>query len=165
MSLHVKVLTVESIKRTVQGLKWRRLGDVLHIPSSKLHEIGKKYPTNQQCEAAVIRYWILHDPLASWRRLADQLYWHNEPDLANRICHYAEELTGNDTMCVYYNIITSVQLFLCNNYFTLSSTTIYISRCTYFSWQSIHLLWTSQFNCLVFLLSVVAFQMLRGQPI
>ena len=94
VSLYTKGLTVENIRRAVQGLEWRRLGDVLFLPVSKLDEIGKEYATDQQCEAAVIQYWILHDPLASWRRLTDQLYREDEHDRANRICHYAEELTG-----------------------------------------------------------------------
>ena len=104
ISLHAKALTVENIRRAVQGLEWRRLGKVLFIPDSKLDEIAEEYPTDQQCEAAVIHYWILHDPLASWRRLSSHLYWGNEPDQAKRICH-VEELTGMYmymTQCVYY---------------------------------------------------------------
>ena len=103
VSLHAKALTVESIRKAVQGLEWWRLGQVLIIHDSKLNEIAKEYPTDQQCEAAVIHYWILHDPLASWRRLADLLYRRDGPDRANRIRHYAEELTGMCmTQCVYY---------------------------------------------------------------
>ena len=94
MSLNAKALTVENIGRAVQGLDLWRLGLVLCIPDSKLDEIAKDYSADQQCEAAVIHYWILHDPLASWRRLVNQLYWEDEFDLANRLCHYVEELTG-----------------------------------------------------------------------
>ena len=73
VSLHAKGLTVESIRKAVQGLEWKRLGYVLYIPRSELDEIGKECATDQQREAAVIHYWMLHDPLASWRRLADRL--------------------------------------------------------------------------------------------
>ena len=43
---------------------------------------------------AGVREWLLRDPLASWRRIIDQLYIHNEAERADGILHYAEELTG-----------------------------------------------------------------------
>ena len=43
---------------------------------------------------AAVREWLLRDPLASWRRLIDQLYDNNEAERADSILHYAEELTG-----------------------------------------------------------------------
>ena len=87
-------LTVANIRRVVQGLEWRWLGEVLRIPASILDELSKEHTTDDQREAAVIRYWLLHDPLASWRRLIDQLHWQYHDDHANRISHFAEELTG-----------------------------------------------------------------------
>ena len=41
-----------------------------------------------------MREWLLRDPLASWRRLIDQLYWQDEAERADSNLHYAEELTG-----------------------------------------------------------------------
>ena len=67
---------------------------MLKILESILDEISKEHTTDDQREAAVIHYWTLHDPLASWRRLIDELHWQDEHDCANRIYHYAEELTG-----------------------------------------------------------------------
>ena len=95
-------LTVANIRRAIQGLEWRRLGRVLRIPNSILDEISKEHTTDDQCEAAVIHYWTLHDPLASWRRLVDQLHRWDKDDHANRISHYAEKLTGmyTDSICV-----------------------------------------------------------------
>ena len=90
-------LTVANIRRVVQGLEWRRLGKLLEIPGSILDEISKEHRADDQRETAVIHYWLLHDPLASWRRLIDQFHWWNEDGLANRIYHYAEELTGTYT--------------------------------------------------------------------
>ena len=43
---------------------------------------------------AGVREWLLRDPLASWRRLIDQLYVNSEAERADSILHYAEELTG-----------------------------------------------------------------------
>ena len=96
-------LTVANIRRAVQGLGWRRLGGlVLTIPNSILDEISKEHTTDDQREVAVIHYWTLHDPLASWRRLVEQLHWNGEDNHANRISHYAEKLTGmyTDSICV-----------------------------------------------------------------
>ena len=44
--------------------------------------------------SAAVREWLLRDPLASWRRIIDQLYNWNKGDQADSILHYAEELTG-----------------------------------------------------------------------
>ena len=70
---------------------------MLKIPSSILNEISKADTTDDHREAAVLHYWLLHDPLASWRRLIDQLHWGHEGGHANRISHFAEELTGMST--------------------------------------------------------------------
>ena len=75
---------------------------MLRIPDSILDEISKEHTTDDQCEGAVIHYWMLHDPLASWRRLLERLHWCHEDDHANRISHCAEKLTGmyTDSICV-----------------------------------------------------------------
>ena len=96
-------LTVANIRRVVKGLEWRRLGHVLLIPSSILDAISKEHRADDQHEAAVIHYWLLHDPLASWRRLINRLHWMRKDGLANRIYHYAEELTGMYTE--YYSLL------------------------------------------------------------
>ena len=41
-----------------------------------------------------MREWLLRDPLASWRRLIDQLYVWGEAERTDSILHYTEELTG-----------------------------------------------------------------------
>ena len=70
---------------------------MLKIPDSILDEISKEHTTDDHREAAALHYWLLHDPLASWRRLIDQLHWGHEGGHANRISHFAEELTGMST--------------------------------------------------------------------
>ena len=94
MSLHAKALTVENIRRSVQGLEWLELCQVLAIPYSKRDEISLGSQTDSEREAAVIYYWLTMDPLASYRRLIDGLHRCRELDQADRIRHYAEELTG-----------------------------------------------------------------------
>ena len=73
---------------------------ILGIPHTKLAELRSAHHSDEQ-EAAVVRYWLLRDPLASWRRIIFQLdKWVGDSgygqysDIADRIRHYAEELTG-----------------------------------------------------------------------
>ena len=70
---------------------------MLKIPGSILDEISQDHTTDDDREAAVLHYWLLHDPLASWRRLIDRLHRCGEGGRANRISHFAEELTGMST--------------------------------------------------------------------
>ena len=72
--------------------------NILDIPSDKLAELQSAHHSTDEQEAAVVRYFLLKDPLASWRRIIqrlDELYYNN---IADRIRHYAEELTG---MCFF----------------------------------------------------------------
>ena len=78
----------------------RKVGKILHIPDSKLHEIDREYPTDDEREGAVIRYWTLRDPYASWRRIIEELDRGGKHERAHRICHYAEELTGMNMTCM-----------------------------------------------------------------
>ena len=93
-SLNDTALTVNNIIEAIQGLDWRKFGRTLYIPDSKLDEISQEYVTDKQRETAVVRYWLLRDPLASWRRIIHELYLDDEEEQADRIHHYAEELTG-----------------------------------------------------------------------
>ena len=75
--------------------------NVLGIPGAQLAELQASHHSTDEQEAAVVRYWVLRDPLASWRRIIHQLdEWADIPgyghysDIADRIRHYAEELTG-----------------------------------------------------------------------
>ena len=67
---------------------------MLFIPDSKLIEIEGEYRSDEECEVAVIRYWILRDPFASWRRLINQLEDLDKHDHTIALYHYSEELTG-----------------------------------------------------------------------
>ena len=73
---------------------------ILGIPDAQLVKLRFAHHSTEEREAAVVRYWLLRDPLASWRRIIRQLdlwaglgYGHYS-DIADRIRHYAEELTG-----------------------------------------------------------------------
>ena len=73
---------------------------ILDIPDAQLADLQSAHHSTDEQEAAVVRYWLLRDPLASWRKIIYQLdewayygYGHYS-DIADRIRHYAEELTG-----------------------------------------------------------------------
>ena len=87
-------LTVDNVRKTLHGIHWREVGMMLYFSGSKLREIELEYPSDEEREVAVIRYWILRDPFASWRRIMERLEVITKHDYSNRIRHYSEELTG-----------------------------------------------------------------------
>ena len=54
----------------------------------------KQFSSADDRVRAAVREWLLRDPLASWRRVIEQLYVYEEVERADSILHYAEELTG-----------------------------------------------------------------------
>ena len=76
--------------------------NILGISSAKLAELQSAHHSTDEREAAVVRYFLLRDPLASWRRIIFQLdewadyysEYRHYGNIADRIRHYAEELTG-----------------------------------------------------------------------
>ena len=89
-------LTVSNITSTLAG-GWST-SDIgkftLHLPVSKCDEISSQCSTDEERTAALVREWLLRDPLASWRRIIDNLYNWRYDTQGDSIVHYAEELTG-----------------------------------------------------------------------
>ena len=102
------VLTVSNITSTLAGIGLRSIGeDILCLPGSKCDEISSQCSTDEERTAALVREWLLRDPLASWRRIIDGLHRYfgtssKEHSLGDSIVHYAEELTGE---CVRFRSI------------------------------------------------------------
>ena len=71
--LHITGLTVDNVRKALHGIPWREVSVMLYVPHSKLSEIEGEYRSDEEREVAVIRYWILRDPFASWRRIIQQL--------------------------------------------------------------------------------------------
>ena len=102
-SSNATALTVNNIVQELRGVDLFEiiLGEtILGIHEDQLAELQSAHHSTDEQEAAVVRYWLLRDPLASWRRIILQLdewagygYGHYS-DIADRIRHYAEELTG-----------------------------------------------------------------------
>ena len=98
MYFNATALTVNNVFQVVEEVEWRRLcGSILLVPSSRRREIENECSTDKDRKISSIKWWIMNDPLASWRRLTDQLYEENEDAIADKIRHYCEDVTG---MCV-----------------------------------------------------------------
>ena len=100
-------LTVSNITSTLDlaGIDWRKIGEaILDLPESKCDEISSQCSTDEERTAALVREWLLRDPLASWRRIIDNLYFWDYGTQGDSIVHYAEELTGE---CVRFRSIHS----------------------------------------------------------
>lgn len=69
------------------------LGKCLRCPRI-FKKFADEYDTDEQRKTALIGYWLLRDPIASWRRLICELDRNDRLDLADKIRHYAEEPTG-----------------------------------------------------------------------
>ena len=89
---HITVgLTIDNVRKALHGIHWRKVSVMLRIPFSKCSEIAGEYCSDEEREVAVIRYWTLRDPFASWRKIIKQS---EEHDRAITLHHYSEELTG-----------------------------------------------------------------------
>ena len=98
MYFNATALTVNNVMKVVEEVEWRTLCDrILRVPSSKEQEIENECSTDKDRKISSIKWWIMNDPLASWRRITDQLYRHREDTIADKIRHYCEDVTG---MCV-----------------------------------------------------------------
>lgn len=75
-------------------MHWHKVGEMLRFPDSKLSEIEREHMSDEEREVAVIRYWILRDPFASWRRIIKRLTDWERRYHSIRIHHFSEELTG-----------------------------------------------------------------------
>ena len=89
-------LTLENVVRAVEGVRnWGRLlGYGLCVPNTKLNEIERLYSTVEERVRAVVEYWWAVDPTPSWRRIITALDCAQEHQIADKIRHKAEPLTG-----------------------------------------------------------------------
>ena len=103
-SSNATALTVNNVVQELRGVDLFKIeysNTILGISGAQLAELQSTHHSTDEQEAAVVWYWLLRDPLASWRRIICQLdEWAGRPgyghysDIADRIRHYAEELTG-----------------------------------------------------------------------
>ena len=82
---------VETVKRLWGHLE---LGYWLHVLHSKQAEIQRQFSRLSQQKQALIKYWMNHNPRASWRCLIVALDAMEEQRVADDIRHLAEPLFG-----------------------------------------------------------------------
>ena len=70
------------------------LGYRLRVPDSKRDEIQRLSSSVPQQRKLLIQYWMEHDPRASWRGLIVVLDAMEEKQVADKIQHLAEPVTG-----------------------------------------------------------------------
>ena len=90
--------TPMNVLRAVRKVKGTDLlGRWLGVPDSKRDEIEREFSSEAQQRKAYIKYFIEHDPEASWRRVICVLDRMDEPDsveAADNIRHLAEAVPG-----------------------------------------------------------------------
>ena len=90
--------TSSNILRAVEKVErwWDKyeLGYWLCVPDSKQDEIRRLSSSVPQQRKLLIQYWMEHDPWASWRGLIVALEWMREKQVADKIRHLAEPVTG-----------------------------------------------------------------------
>ena len=97
MCFNATALTVNNVVKVVEEVRWGTLCGMLHVPYSKEQEIVNECSTDKDRKTSGVKWWITNDPLASWRRITDQLYTFRKDTIADKIRHYCEDVTG---MCV-----------------------------------------------------------------
>ena len=90
--------TLTNVYKVLEGVDWERVCGILDIYGSKQRELEASFPDTERRREEAIKFWMTNDPLASWRRLVDQLYRWNEYALGDRVRHYCKDLTG---MCIH----------------------------------------------------------------
>ena len=93
MCFNAAALTL-NISRVLEGVDWKRLCKILWISDRKCDELTSSFPDTERRREEAIKFWMTNDPLASWRKLVDQLYMWDEETLGDSVRHYCEDLTG-----------------------------------------------------------------------
>ena len=89
---------MDNVLKELKDVKWKTLGrdwdgDVLLLPSSQRCKIVDKYAGETERKRGV-KYWLWHNPYASWRWFITRLDKKEEHAAADQMCGYAEKLTG-----------------------------------------------------------------------
>ena len=82
---------VEKVERLLGS---GELGVYLSVPISKRDEIQRLSSSVPQKRKLLIQYWMEHNPRASWRGLIVALDGMKEKQVADKIRHLAEPVTG-----------------------------------------------------------------------
>ena len=92
---------MDNVLKELKEVKWKTLSYyVLQLPLSQRLKI-EKYAGETECKRGV-KYWLWHNPYASWRWLIPQLGVLEQHAVADQIRGYAEKLTGMLGSSLYY---------------------------------------------------------------
>ena len=94
---------MDNVLKELKEVKWKTLSDsVLQLLLSQRLKIEEKYAGETECKREGVKYWLWHNPYASWRWLITQLDIEKEHAVVDQICGYAEKLTGMLGSSLYY---------------------------------------------------------------
>ena len=79
--------------RGIEG-RWYDIGRWLYVPVETRWEIENQHSTDLDRLRAVILYILTLHPRSSWRCVINALRWIREHQVAERIQHYSEPVTG-----------------------------------------------------------------------
>ena len=95
-------LSLDHVTKALESLErlWKIVGEWLKVPSAVSDDIQSECSSDMECLRRIVRYWLLRDPFASWRRLICCLDWEDLDyrgefqKVANSIRGFAEPLEG-----------------------------------------------------------------------
>ena len=94
-------LTVDNVLKAVEEVEWSTLcKHILRVPDSTVQVIVRECSTDNEQKLSGVKWWVANDPLASWRRLTQELYTCEET-VGDKIRNFCEDVAG---MCVHYTI-------------------------------------------------------------
>jgi len=100
----VPPLSVDNVLHALSGLeqKWDEIGELLRVPGSHRKVIGEENHEDVNRLYAIVTYWLIKCPVATWRFLHWALLWWGEDmsgatayiKAANGIKGHMEKLSG-----------------------------------------------------------------------
>ena len=90
--------TRQNISMVTATVEDNQLGYCLHVPPSKLREIGEKTSTSAEYREGLINYVIQYSPYATWSDLSGQLYHYKYPEAVAAARRFIKRTPGR---CVY----------------------------------------------------------------
>lgn len=79
-------LTTENLLEKCREVKnWRRLGELLEVPQSKLDEARRFYQVNSQRKEFLLSHWVHTHPAPSWKMVARSLQEMGQRRLAKKV--------------------------------------------------------------------------------
>ena len=84
--------------------KWRDVGELLYVPATAMDVIASESTSDVQCLRGTVIYWLIHDPLASWKRLIHRFDVSDDDNLeklADNCRRFAEKVSG---MCKWLGL-------------------------------------------------------------